>query len=179
MYYRWFDLKYFSLPNLSWLYNTNSVLVLPFNRRLKNASEKEQNYWFVWRRSHLLFGHPTKPKNSWKIRERFYIRSSLNRKSASAVFQNWSLSCSVSYSFWFRETYTWARQVSFAIWIPKLNFCTPDDDEHSRQVSQIIAENSDMLDSFTTVSKELTILQTKLRTSLLPVEVCTRNFFPR
>lgn len=46
-----------------------------------------------------------------------------------------------------------------------------DDDEHLRQVSQIVAENNDMLDSFTTVSKELAVLQTKLKSSSVIVEV--------
>ena len=50
--------------------------------------------------------------------------------------------------------------------VPRLYFSKflylDDDDEHRRQVAQIMAENQDMLESFSTVSNELTTLQNKL-----------------
>lgn len=46
-----------------------------------------------------------------------------------------------------------------------------DDGEHARQVNRIVLENNDMLDSFSTVSKELSILQQKLKSSADNVKV--------
>lgn len=48
-------------------------------------------------------------------------------------------------------------------------------DEHKRQVSQIVAENQDMLESFSTVLKELGTLQNKLGVNSLD-EVITDQF---
>lgn len=59
--------------------------------------------------------------------------------------------------------------------------CFLDDSEHARQVNRVVLENNDMLDSFLTVSKELSILQQKLKTSAdsAKVSFCRVRLFCR
>lgn len=61
------------------------------------------------------------------------------------------------------------------VWIFFSSFYS-DDGEHTRQVNRIVLENNDMLDSFLTVSKELSILEEKLKISPDNVKQVCFNF---